>query len=97
MVKMLDNLISHLLVLRNFLLYQPIDNPCLHARYLTLRVSAKRLTRCLKEIHVECDLVIDTMTNKSGRTTCIMRMLSEGVPPVADMQIIGHKSLGAYS
>lgn len=68
-----------------------------HAWYSTLWVSTKCLTSCLKEIHVKCGLVIDAMTKKSGRTTCVTRMSSKGVPLAIDMRITGHKSLGAYS
>lgn len=91
MVKTMDRLMFHLPILGTFLFYQPIDNPRTHAWYSTLRVSVKRLTGCLKEIHAEYGLVTDVISNKSGRTTCVTRMSSKGVPAVVGMRITGHK------
>jgi hypothetical protein len=97
MVETMKVLISHLPLSCMFLFCQPIDNPRTNAWYSSLRVSAKRLTGCLKEIHKECGLDVEAVSNKSGRTTCVTRMASEGVPPAVGMQITGHKSKGAYS
>ncbi|CAM6083274.1 unnamed protein product [Calypogeia fissa] len=97
MVGTLQELIDHLPVSGTFLFYQCIDSPRSHAWYSTLRVSAKKLTGCMKEIHHECGLKVEGITNKSGRTTCVTRMVMEGVPTAIGMRITGHKSSGAYS
>lgn len=79
-----------------FLFYQAIDSPRSVSWYTSARVSLRNLCKWLKLIHEECGLIADVITNKSGRTTCVTRMATEGVPPTVGMSIIGHKSVGAY-
>lgn len=55
----------------------------------TQRVSARKLTVRLKEIHLECGLTVDDITNKLGRTMCVIRMAMEGVPLEVGMRITG--------
>lgn len=76
--------------------YQVIDNPCTMYWYLSLNVSTKALTRMLKDMHMEASVDDEGINNKSGRTTCVTKMVSVGVLAQIRMQITGHKFEGAY-
>lgn len=51
----------------------------------------KKLSGIVKEIHRECGLLMEGISNKSGRTVCMTCMATEGVPTHA------HRSQGAYA
>lgn len=78
------------------LFQQPIENPRTPVWYNTTRVSVKKLSTVLKEIHGICGLETESVSNKLGRTTLVTRMAAEGVPTTIGMKITGHKSQGAY-
>lgn len=90
-------LICHLPELYTCLFHQPIDSPRTKFWYNSSRISIRKLSSVLKEIHVMAGLATEGVSNKSGRTTLVTRMGAEGVPPAIGMRITRHKSHGAYA
>lgn len=50
----------------------------------------------VKDMYMEAGIDDESMTNKSGQTTCVTRMTIVGVSTQVGMQIIGHKLEGTY-